>query len=509
VKWVSDRTECLLSDAHGRDSVHEVDVAFNAEGRIVAVRDRVIGDSGAYPFPGFPGAVGESNWATNMLPGPYKIPHISITVDCVFSNKTPLGPYRGVGGPIGAQVQEGMVEAIARHLGKDPMDVRRINMIQPEDFPYRTATGNVYDPGSYGESLEAALRLLDYEGFRRRQAELRQQGRYLGFGVCVFVEPSAMAHSEAGSTPYEAAFIRMEPNGTVTAALGLGPTGQGHETTMAQIIADRLGVDVKDVVVLHGDTDSAPFGGGTGGSRSGTIGGGAAIRAGEQLRAKLVKLAAHLLEAAEEDIELANGQAFVAGVPARGIPVRELARIAYTDVNRLPDDFPPGLEVVARYQPPAPATYSNGTHAAVVEVDVRTGLVRVLDYAAVNDCGRLINPLIVEGQIHGGVAQGIGSAFLEELRYDENGQLLTTSLMDYLLPSATDVPRMRVQHIETPSASLGGFKGMGEGSLIAAPAALANAVSDALAPFGVLVTELPIRPEQIVAWVQAAAKPGA
>ncbi|ADG07000.1 xanthine dehydrogenase family protein molybdopterin-binding subunit [Kyrpidia tusciae] len=504
VKWVSDRTESLFTDAHARDSIHEVDVAFEEDGRIVAIQDHVIGDTGAYPFPGFPGAVGESNWATEMITGPYKIPHVSITIDAVFSNKAPLGPYRGVGGPIGAQVQEGIVEAVARALGKDSVEVRRVNMIGPEDFPYHTPTGKVYDPGSYRESLERAVQMLDYEAFRRKQEELRKQGRYLGVGFCAFVEPSAMAESEAGSTPYEAASIRIEPSGTVTAAFGLGPTGQGHETTMAQLIADRLGVDVGDVVVLHGDTDSAPFGGGTGGSRSGTIGGGAALRAGEEMRKKIIKLAAHLLEAAEEDIELAGGQAHVAGVPSRGISIREIARTAYADVSRLPEDMQPGLEVVVRYRPPLPATFSNGTHAAVVEVDIRTGFVKVLDYVVVNDCGRLINPMIVEGQIHGGVAQGIGSAFLEELRYDEDGQLVTGSLMDYLLPESVDVPRMRVQHLETPSSSEGGFKGMGEGSLIAAPAALANAVSDALAPFGVLVTELPIRPEQIVSWVEAA-----
>ncbi|WP_029421173.1 xanthine dehydrogenase family protein molybdopterin-binding subunit [Alicyclobacillus macrosporangiidus] len=505
VKWVSDRTECLLTDAHARDAVHEVEVAFTEDGRIVALRDHVLGDTGAYPFLGFAGAVGEAGWATDMLTGPYKIPYVSITIDCVFSNKAPTGPYRGVGGPIGAQVHEGVVDAIARELKMDPADVRRVNFIGPDEFPYETPTGNVYDPGSYRESLERALALVDYERFRRQQAEWRKQGRYVGIGLCSFVEPSAFAESEAGSIPYEAASVRIEPNGTVTASFGLGPTGQGHETTMAQLIADQLGVDVKDVVVLHGDTDSAPFGGGTGGSRSGTIGGGAAVHAGQELRAKLVKLAAHLLEASEEDIELAEGKAQVAGVPARGLSIRELARVAYTDVGRLPEGMTPGLEVLVRYRPPMAATYSNGIHVAVVEVDVKTGLVRVLDYVVVNDCGKLINPMIVEGQIHGGVAQGIGSALLEELRYDGDGQLVTTSLMDYLLPSSTDVPRMRIEHLETPSAAEGGFKGMGEGSLIGAPGAIANAVSDALAPFGVFVTDLPIRPEEIVRWVRQGA----
>jgi carbon-monoxide dehydrogenase large subunit len=504
VKWVSDRTEAFWADAHARDAEHAVEVAYDDTGRILAVRDQVWGDQGAWPFWGFPGAVGEATWATDMLPGPYRIEHVAYDITCVYTNKAPLGPYRGVGGPIGAQVQEGIIEAVARAVGKDPVEVRRVNLIPPDAFPYRSATGQVYDAGSYGATLDRALALLDVERFRREQARARQAGRYLGLGLCVFVEPSAFAQSEAGSIPYEAVSLRMEPTGTVTAACGLGPTGQGHETTLAQIIADTLGIRPADVTVLHGDTDSAPFGGGTGGSRSGTIGGGAAIRAGQALRAKLVRLAAHLLEAAPEDIELANGEAIVAGVPGRAVPLADLARIAYEDIDRLPPGMEPGLEVLVRYRPPGAATYSNGTHAALVEVDVATGIVRVLDYVVVNDCGVLINPLIVEGQIHGGVAQGLGSAWLERLAYDGTGQLLTTSLMDYLLPTALDVPRIRVEHLETPSPSEGGFKGMGEGSLIGAPAALANAVSDALAPFGVLVTELPITPDQVLAWVTKA-----
>lgn len=501
VKWISDRTESFLADCHARENLHDIEVAFDDEGKIFAVKDRVVADTGAYPILGFPGAVGETGWATNMLTGPYKIPYVSITVDCVFSNKTPVGAYRGVGGPVGAQVQEGFIELVARELGKDPAEVRRVNLIQTADFPYRTATGNLYDPGSYAESMEAALRLIDYDGFRKEQAELRQQGRYQGIGICVFVEPSAGISSEAGSIPYEAATIRIEPMGSVTAAVGLGPSGQGHETTIAQLIADELGIDVTDIVVLHGDTDSAPFGGGTGGSRSATIGGGAALAAAGEMKSKLAKLSAHLLEASEEDIEFRNGQAQIAGVPARAFTIRELAQIAYTDVTRMPDGMQPGLEVVARYRPPMEVTYSNGTHIAKVEVDTATGFVQVLDYVAVNDCGNLINPMIVEGQIHGGVAQGIGSAFLEELRYDADGQLTTTSLADYLLPVTTEVPRMRIEHLVTLSGNDGGFKGMGEGSLIGAPPALANAVTDALAPWGVLVKDIPILPEHILAWV--------
>lgn len=502
VKWIGDRTESLLADCHARDNIHEVEVAFDDEGVICAVRDNVIGDTGAYPILGFPGAVGEAGWATGHLTGPYKIPHVSITVDCVFSNKTPVGAYRGVGGPVGAQVQEGYIDLVARKLGKDPIEVRRVNLIQKDQFPFVSATGNTYDPGSYAESMEEALRLIGYDTFRDEQVEARKQGRYLGIGVCVFVEPSAGVSSEAGSIPYEAVTLRLEPSGKITASTGLGPSGQGHETTLAQLIADELSVDVGDIVVLHGDTDSAPFGGGTGGSRSATIGGGAALKAAREMRGKLAKIAAHLLEASEEDIEFQDGQAHVAGVPSRGHSIAQLARIAYTDVSKLPDDMQPGLEVVSRYRPPMSVTYSNGTHAVKVEVDIQTGLVKILDYVAVNDCGVLINPMIVEGQIHGGVAQGIGSTFLEELRYDDAGQLTTTSLAEYLLPAMTDVPRMRIEHLVTPSGNDGGFKGMGEGSLIAGPPSLCSAVSNALEPFGVFVTEIPILPQHIIAWTK-------
>lgn len=496
VRWVSDRMESLLADAHARDDIHDVEVAFDGEGRIWAIADHLMADGGAYPGYPFSGAVGETGLAAQVLTGPYDIPHLKTTIDCVFSHKTPLGAYRGVWGPIASFVQEGIVDRVARAVGKDPAEVRRLQLI--DQFPYRNPAGLIYDPGSYRASMEQALKAIEYDRWREEQRRRWAEGRYLGIGISVFVEPSAMAASESGSIPYEAATLRMEPSGKVTASLGLGPTGQGHETTMAQLIADALGVAVEDVVVLHGDTDSAPLGGGTGGSRSATIGGGAALTAAERLAEKVRRVAAHLLEADYQDVVLAQGQAYVRGVPSRAVPLSEIARIAYTDVVRLGPEFEPGLEVTARYRPPLPMTFSNGTHVAVVEVDIETGLVKVLRYAVVNDCGTLINPQIVEGQIVGGVAQGVGSAFLEELVYSEDGQLTTTTLLDYRLPEATDVPPVEIQHLITPSAALGGMKGMGEGSLIAAPAALVGAVNDALAPFAVWFSEIPITPEAIV-----------
>lgn len=501
VKWVSDRTESLESDVHARDDIHDVEVAFDGDGHIIAIRDHLMADGGAYPAYPFSGAVGETSLASRVLTGPYDIPHLSTVIDCTYSNKTPLGAYRGVWGPIASFIQEGIVDRVARELKLDPAEVRRRNMIQPGKFPYRNAAGMVYDEGSYLQSMEEALKLIGYEEFRQRQAKARSEGKYLGLGISVFIEPTAMASSEAGSVGYESCTIRIDASGKVTAAMGLGPSGQGHETTMAQILADQLGVRFEDIVVLHGDTDSAPYGGGTGGSRSGPIGGGAALVAGREMRDRLVKYAASLLEAGEDDIELGDGKAWVAGVPDRAITIRAIAETAYTNVRKIPEGLPIGLELTARYLPKRPVTFSNGTHIAEVEVDVHTGVIHVTRYAVVNDCGRLINPTIVEGQIHGGVAQGIGAAVLEALHYNADGQLVTTSLLDYLLPESTDVPRIEVRHLETPSDGEGGIKGMGEGSLIAAPAAVVNAISDALAPFGGMVDTLPVTPQMVLKMV--------
>ena len=501
VKWVSDRMESLLSDVHARDDIHDVEVAFERDGKIIAIRDHLMADGGAYQAY-YNGAIGETGLAARVLTGPYDIPHLHTIIDCTYSNKMPLGAYRGVWGPVASFIQEGVVDRVARYLEMDPAEVRRRNMIRRHQFPYRNPAGKVYDVGSYLESMEDALQLINYTEFRSRQAKLRRQGRFIGVGISCFIEPTAMASSEAGSVPYESCTVRIEPSGRVTAAFGLGPTGQGHETTMAQILADQLGVPFEDIVVLHGDTDSAPFGGGTGGSRSGPIGGGAALVAGRQMRERLVKYAAHMLEASEDDIELGDGKAWVAGVPERSVTIRRIAETAYTDVANIPEGLPIGLELTARYLPKRKESFSNGTHIAEVEVDIETGVIQVTRYAVVNDCGRVINPTIVEGQIHGGVAQGVGAALLESLTYDQDGQLVTTSLLDYLLPESTDVPRIVIKHLETPSDGEGGFKGMAEGSLIAAPAAIANAISDALAPFGALVDTLPVTPQRVLTMVR-------
>lgn len=498
VKWTADRVESFLSDVHARDDIHDLEVAFDQRGQIIAVKDHLMADGGAYASYPFSGAIGETSLAAKVITGPYDIAHLSTVIDCTYSNKVPLGAYRGVWGPVASFVQEGMVDRIAQFLHLDAAEVRRTNLVQPNQLPYRNAAGMLYDSGSFTESFEHALAQLDYTRWRATQEQARRVGKYLGIGLSNFVEPTAMASSEAGSIGYESCSVRVEPSGTVTAWLGLGPSGQGHETTMAQVLADQLGVDLEHIVVLHGDTDAAPLGGGTGGSRSGPLGGGAAMQAGRKMRERLDVYAAHMLEAAVEDIAWEHGRAHVRGVYARHVSLRDIARIAYNDVRQIPSGLPIGLEVTERYQPPRPVSFSNGTHAAVVEVNPSTGQVTVLDYVVVNDCGTLINPLIVEGQIHGGVAQGVGAALLESLVYDDSGQLLTTTLMDYLLPSAPLVPRMRIEHLVTPSDGALGVKGMGEGSLIASPAAIAGAVNDALSPWGVSFERLPIAPRDIV-----------
>jgi carbon-monoxide dehydrogenase large subunit len=502
VKWVSDRRESLLADVHARDDLARVEVAADREGHILAVRVHIMADAGAYPAFPYTAATSETAFAAQMMPGPYRIRHFAFTAEAILTNKAPFGAYRGVWGPIASFVQEGIVDRVARALGLDPVEVRRRNMIRRDEFPWRSATGMEYDPGSYLESMEKALAMAGYEAFRERQARLRAEGRLVGIGVSVFVEPTAFAGSEAGDIPYESCLLRVEPSGQVIAFTGLGPSGQGHETTLAQIIADELGIRPEDVIVHHGDTSTAPYGGGTGGSRSGLTGGGAAKAAAVQVKDKIRRIAAHLLEASPDDIVLEDGMVFVAGVKERGLPLREVANAAYMQVGNLPEGVEPGLEALGRYRPAREITFSNGCHVATVEVDPKTGRVTVTGYWVANDCGRVINPTIVEGQIHGGVAQGIGSTFLEHLVYDESGQLLTTTLMDYLLPTATEVPTIEVAHIETPSESFGGVKGMGEGSLIAAPAALAGAVSDALAPYGAFVSELPLTPDRVLGLIE-------
>ncbi len=499
VRWVETRREHLLAAPQARDQAHEIALAFQRDGTLVAIRDRIVCDVGAYSA--FPvGLIMEPIVASKSVPGPYKARHYAYDTYGVATNKVPIGAYRGVGRPVANFALEHMLDLAAREMGVDPADLRRRNLVQPDELPFRSATGSVYDSGSYVESLDKALEALDYPALRREQAELRQQGRLLGIGLSCLTEATAppsvwfQSRGDYAMAGYDVASVGVGPSGKATVAVGASSHGQGHETSFAQLVGDELGLPLRDVVVLHGDTAVSPYGLGTWASRSAVLGGGAAILAARKVREKLLRLASHLLEASVDDLELAEGMARVRGVPGRSIPVEELGRIAHFMPYRLPEGMEPGLEATQHYEAPA-ATYSNTVHAAVVEIDAETCQVHLKRYVVVEDCGTVINPAIVEGQVHGGAAQGIASSLLEEHRYDEDGQLLTASLMDYAVPTAMDVPSFELFHLETPSPiTVGGIKGMGEGGASAPPGAIANAIGDALQT---TVTELPVTHEKL------------
>ena len=502
VKWVGDRREDLLTSTQAWDEVIEAELAVGPDGAIRGLRARVLADLGAYSIYPWTASI-EVIQVISFLPGPYRIPHYDGQARGVATNKAPMGPYRGVGRPVSTFVTEALIDRAARRLGIDPVEIRLRNLIRPEEFPYRSPSGVVWDGGSFVESLERACEVVGYDRLRGDQDRMRGERRHLGVGIASYVEltgvGSAIPASPGAevSTGTEAATVRVDPGGTVTAIFGLACHGQGHETSLAQVVAEELGVRLEDVRVVHGDTAASPSGTGTYASRSAVIGGGAAILASRALREKALQIAAHQLEVGVEDLELSDGRVSVRGAPDRGLVLREIARTAYSGTKRLPKGMEPGLEAT-RFYDPYFGTASNATHVAVVEVDPDTCSVALLRYIVVEDCGRIINPLIVEGQAVGGVAQGIGAALLEEVVYGEDGQLLTGSLMDYLVPTAAELPLIEVVHLERPSpTTLGGFKGVGEGGTIGAPAAVANAIADALAPLGIEITDLPVTPERL------------
>jgi carbon-monoxide dehydrogenase large subunit len=396
--------------------------------------------------------------------------------------------------------RECLMDIAARGLGIDPLEFRRRNVISLADCPFQTVTGVVYEDVSPSETIEQAVAMLDYEGFRREQRAARGEGRYLGVGISSYVEPTSMGLGAIGT---EVAQVRVEPTGAVTAVFGTASHGQGLETTLAQVVADNLGVDVEDVTVLQGDTAVAPFGGGTGGSRSAVMGGAAGRLAALELRAKVLDLAAHVLEAAVDDLELELGRVRVRGTPTKSVALRDLAARAFLGAGQLPAELSAGLEASVRFVPPM-FTFSNATHVCTCEVDIRTGRVTLLRYIVSEDCGVMINPMVVEGQIAGGVVQGLGGVLLENMVYDEVGNPSTTTLLDYLVPTAADVPLIEYGHVVTPSKNPGGHKGMGEGGNIGSPAAVINAIGDALSPFGVVVTRQPLTADRILDLLEAA-----
>jgi carbon-monoxide dehydrogenase large subunit len=488
VKWIEDRREHFISTAHGRDQIHDVELGFDEQGLILGLHDRFLLDNGAYNPMGLTDAY---NTAAH-LQGPYKIPNLSVSGSCVSTNKVPNAPYRGAGRPEAVFVMERCVDLIAARLGLDPAEVRRRNFVQPEEMPYhagilyRDGEPICYDSGNYPKTLARALEAAGYEELRKQQREERQRGRYLGIGIGCYVEGT-------GVGSFEGAKVRIDPSGQIVIATGATGHGQGHETIFAQIAADLWGVTPEDVRLVEGDTAPIPFGCGTFGSRSTVNVGSALFEASARLKGKVLQLAAHLLEANRDDLELGNGQVFVRGMAQRSLSFSALAGAAVPGwASKLPNGLEPGLEEIF-YFAPATVTWANAAHVAVIEVDTETGKIKLLDYVVSHDAGKLINPLLVEGQIHGGVAQGIGAALYEEICYDPDGQLLSGSFMDYLLPGSMEVPKIKTVHLESPS-SLNplGIKGLGEGGAIAPPAAIANALADVLRPLAVRVNEIPL-----------------
>ncbi|TMB65834.1 MAG: xanthine dehydrogenase family protein [Deltaproteobacteria bacterium] len=500
VKWIEDRTEHFISTAHGRDQLHDVECAFDEEGHILAFRDRFLLDNGAYNPMGLTDAY---NTAAH-LQGPYKVPALSISGTCVSTNKVPNAPYRGAGRPEAVFVMERCIDSIAARLRLDPAEVRRRNFVQPDEMPYhagilyRDGEPIRYDSGNYPETLTRALEAAGYDELRRRQQELRQRGRYLGVGIGCYVEGT-------GVGSFEGARVRIDASGQLIIATGATGHGQGHETVFAQIAADLWGVTPDKVSLVEGDTASIPFGCGTFGSRSTVNVGSAIYGASARLKEKVVRLAAHILEANPDDLKLGDGKVFIRGLPQRALSFSELARAAVPGwASKLPEGLEPGLEATFYFVPPT-VTWANAAHVAVIEVEIDTGIIKLLDYVVSHDAGKLINPLLVDGQIHGGVAQGIGAALYEEIAYDQNGQLLSGSFVNYLLPGAMEVPNIKTVHLESPSPlNPLGVKGLGEGGAIAPPAAIANALADALLPFTVRVNEIPLSPNRVTELVAGA-----
>jgi carbon-monoxide dehydrogenase large subunit len=415
----------------------------------------------------------------------------------VFTNTMSTDAYRGAGRPEATFLIERMIDLVAAKLGIDPAEIRRKNFIGGAEFPFATLTGLTYDSGEYAASLDKALELADYKGLRAKQAELRKQGRYMGIGLSTYVEVCGMGPSAAMPAPgWDSATIRVEPTGSVTVMTGVSPHGQGQETTFAQIVADRLGVPIDSINIIHGDTDKVQYGVGTFGSRGTAVGGAALSLAIDSIQAKAIKIAAHQWEANPDDVEYKDGKIQVKGDPSKSLSTAEVGFMAFRGIN-LPVDVEPGLDATRRFEPPN-FVYPFGAHVCVVEVDPETGEVTILKYVAVDDCGPIINPLIVEGQVHGGLAQGISQALFEEAVYDENGQLTSGTFMDYAIPHAEQLIEFTTGHTETttPVNPLG-IKGVGEAGTIGSTPCVVNAVMDALAPFGVTHLDMPLRPEKL------------
>jgi carbon-monoxide dehydrogenase large subunit len=504
VKWTEDRQENLTAAFHGHEQRYEASAAFDEEGKLLALKADIACDVGAYSCYPFTCGV-EPLMAATEMPGPYRLKRYRSRARAVATNKSPMAPYRGVSRPQFTFVMERLMQKAAKRVGIDAAEIRRRNLIT--EFPYESPTGVVYDPGSYVECLDKCAEALDLSTWQVRQEEARRNGRLIGLGFSCFAERTgygtrAFTLRKMGITPgLDNAHLRMDPSGNVTVMVGTCGHGQGHQTTLAQIAADELGIDPTKVSVRQGDTESTPYGWGTFASRSLVIGGGATKRAAVLLAERIKEVAGHLLEASAGDLEIEGGKVSVRGSPDRFIEVAAVARAAHLEAHLLPEGEAGTLDASAGFDPPG--TFSNATHGAVVEIDPETGDVRIDRYVVAEDCGVMINPMIVEGQVRGGVAQGIAAALYERFVYDDEGQPVTSTLMDYLVPTATEIPSIEIMHLETPCEfTETGAKGVGEGGTMGAPAAIACAVADALAHLDIEIDDLPITPEHLLAAIK-------
>lgn len=497
VKWIQDRRENLMCDHHAREDQVTVTMGADEAGTILGAKAEFLEGAGAFPA-AFASA---TTFSSLVFPGPYRLPVYASSARTVHTNTAGRGSYRGPW-MIETVVREQMLDCIARKLRIDPLELRRRNVITESELPYALPTGMVFDQMTAASTLRQAAEIFAYDQVRAQQRAGRDEGRLLGIGMSLLAEPSAMAF---GWMATDGATVRVGTNGRVDVVTSAASHGQSLETTIAQVVADELGLDVTQVRVLQGDTDGGPFGPGTGGSRSAVIATGAAREAARDVRQRILAIAAHALEAAPEDLAIIDGHVHVVGTPTSGRTVAEVARTAYFDPWSMPAGVPLGLESQRRYTPASPVTWSNACHMCLVEVDRDTGAVEILRYVVSEDCGVMINPNVVEGQIAGGVVQGLGGVLYEHLAYDDDGNPLATTFVDYILPTASEVPVIEYGHIETPApTNPGGHKGMGEGGAIASPPALINAVSDALAPLGVEIRSQPLGPADLVALMVAA-----
>jgi carbon-monoxide dehydrogenase large subunit len=504
VKWTEARRENFMASIHGRDQIGVMELALKRDGTILGLRYEVIADMGAYYqllTPAIPTLTGL------MLCGAYKIPAVRMTKKAVFTNKMCTDAYRGAGRPEATFLLERMMDLAAKELGMDPAEIRRKNFIPPDAFPYTTPHGITYDSGNYEAALNRALELVEYEKWRKEQQEARKQGRYIGIGISSYVEICGMGPSKAmPAGGWESATVRVEPSGKVIVLTGAHPHGQGEETSFTQIVAEELGVAPEDVMVIHGDTEKVQYGIGIFGSRGLAVGGTAVYMAAQRVKEKACKIAAFLLNVSEAEVESRDGTFVNRNDPSKFVTWQQIAQAAY-DPKNYPPDMEPGLVATAFYEP-SNFTFPSGTHICVCEVDIETGEVKILRYVAVDDCGKVVNPLLVEGQIIGGIVQAFGQAMMERCVYDENGQLLTGELLDYAIPKAHNAPKIVVDRVETPSpVNPLGAKGVGEAGTIGATPAFINAVCDALEPLGIRHIDMPLTPARVWHAIQKAQKP--